>query len=127
MLTNATLQGSYTSTGRGADPTRLNVDNYYLGPVSKFAGKTWIITAKIGYGGQDRMIPLPLTVEWAGDTPVIVVDNITIPGMGTFNARVMFFSDHYSGYWSHGQRGGILFGKVQRAPTTGPATAPAIQ
>jgi hypothetical protein len=116
MLSNATLDGSFTSTGTGRDPTRLSSDKYTLGTVNKLAGKIWLIRARIGYGNNEMLIPLPLPVEWAGDTPVIVVDNMTIPGMGTFNARVMFFNDHYSGYWSHGERGGILFGVVRRAP-----------
>jgi hypothetical protein len=61
------------------------------------------------------MIPLPLPIEWAGNTPVIVVDDVTIPGMGTFSARVMFFADHYAGYWKHGDHGGHLFGVVYPA------------
>lgn len=124
MMTNATLEGSFTSTGTGRDPTRVNSDKYTLGTVRKLSGKTWLISARIGYGGNEMMVPLPLPIEWAGDTPVIVVDNLTIPGMGTFNARVMFFAGHYSGYWAHGERGGILFGVVRpAAPATQPAPA----
>lgn len=125
MLSNSTLEGSFTSTGTGRDPTRVNSDKYTLGPVRKLGGKIWLIQARIGYGGNEMMVPLPLPIEWAGDTPVIVVDNMTIPGMGTFNARVMFFADHYSGYWAHGERGGVLFGVVRRASATAPAAAPA--
>lgn len=125
MLSNSTLEGSFTSTGTGRDPTRVNSDKYTLGPVRKLGGKIWLIQARIGYGGNEMMVPLPLPIEWAGDTPVIVVDNMTIPGMGTFNARVMFFADHYSGYWAHGERGGVLFGVVRRAPATAPAAVPA--
>lgn len=122
LLSGATLEGSFNSDG--SDPTRLSTDKYTLGTVRKLAGKTWLIQAKIGYRGSDLMIPLPLPIEWAGDTPVIVVDNLTIPGMGTFNARVMFFDGHYSGYWKHGDRGGNMFGIIRRAPTTAPATQP---
>lgn len=122
LLSNATLEGSFTSTGTGRDPTKLSVDTYTLGLVRKMEGKTWMIQARIGYGGREMMVPLALPVEWAGDTPIIVVDNFTIPGMGTFNARVMFFKGHYSGYWAHGERGGILFGIVRAAQ---PATQPA--
>lgn len=121
ILTNATLEGSYVSTGRGADPTKVNVDRYLLGSVRKLAGKMWLIQAQIKYGENEMMIPIMLPIEWAGDTPVIVVDNFTIPGMGTFNARVMFFDGHYSGYWKHGTRGGNMFGVIRRAPTTVPA------
>ena len=95
---------------------------YTLGDVKKLDGKMWMIQARIQYRDSEAvMVPLPLPVEWAGDTPVIVVDNFTIPGMGTFSARVMFFDDHYAGYWKHGDRGGNLFGVVHRAGANGVA------
>jgi hypothetical protein len=41
-------------------------------------------------------------VKWAGDTPVIIVDNIGFPGTAKYSARVMIFGDTYSGTWSAG-------------------------
>jgi hypothetical protein len=114
MLSSAILEGSFTSTGAGRDAARLSRDKYSLGEVKKMAGNVWLINASIQYGNNNYTVPLPLPVQWAGDTPVIVVDEVTIPGQGTFSARVMFFADHYSGYWKHGDRGGNLFGVVQR-------------
>jgi len=115
MLSGATLEGSFTSTGAGRDPRRLSSDKYTLGAVRKLEGNSWLISACIQYGGRDVVVPLNLPIEWAGDTPVIVVDDLTIPGLGTFSARVMFFDEHYSGYWKHGERGGNMFGVVRRA------------
>jgi hypothetical protein len=126
LLSGATLEGSFNTTGPGSDVARLSADKYSLGEVRKLAGNTWMIQAKM----RDAMIPLPLPIEWAGDTPVIIVDNFTIPGMGTFSARVMFFADHYSGYWKHDERGGSMFGVIHRAganatsPAAAPSTAP---
>jgi hypothetical protein len=126
MLSGATLEGSFTMTGAGRDGARLSSDKYVLGDVKKLAGNVWLINARIQYGDNDYTVPLPLPVQWAGDTPVIVVDNFTIPGQGTFSARVMFFADHYSGYWKHGARGGNMFGVVKRAAADGePAAAQA--
>jgi hypothetical protein len=122
LLSGATLDGSFTLTGS----TRLASDKYTLGTVRKLEGNNWLIQARIQYGGRDVMVPLNLPIEWAGDTPVIMVDDLTIPGLGTFSARVMFYDKHYSGYWKHGDRGGILFGLVRRAgetATTSPANA----
>lgn len=120
MLSGATLEGSFTNTG-GRDGDRLRTDKYTLGEVKKLEGKMWMIQAKIQYRNSNAvMVPLPLPIEWAGDTPVIVVDNLTIPGMGTFSARVMFFDDHYAGYWKHGDRGGNMFGIVRRADVATP-------
>jgi hypothetical protein len=123
MLSGATLDGSFTATGQGQDPKRLYSDKYVLGEVRKLPGKLWLIPASIQYGGRNVTVPIMLPIEWAGDTPVIVVDDLSIPGLGTFSARVMFFDGHYSGYWKHGERGGHLFGLI-RAPQP-PATNPA--
>jgi hypothetical protein len=30
------------------------------------------------------------------------------------SARVLFFADHYAGYWRHGDHGGHLFGTITR-------------
>jgi hypothetical protein len=112
LLCNATLEGSFTSTGEGADPTKLSSDKYTLGEVKKLEGNYWMIPARIQYGDKDFTVPLMLPVKWAGDTPVIVVDEVGLPGFGTVSARVMFFADHYAGYWKHGQHGGHLFGTI---------------
>jgi hypothetical protein len=114
MLSGATLEGSFTMTGAGGDAARLSRDKYSLGDVKKLAGNIWLIHATIQYGGNNYNAPLPLPVVWAGDTPMIVVDEVTIPGHGTFTARVMFYDDHYAGYWKHGDRGGNMFGVVNR-------------
>jgi hypothetical protein len=128
MLTGATLEGSFTSTGRERNVSELRRDRYTLGEVKKLEGKTWMIQARIQYRDSDAvMVPLPLPIEWAGDTPVITVDNFTIPGMGTFSARVMFFDDHYAGYWKHGDRGGNMFGVVRRADAPKAAPQPTRQ
>lgn len=115
-LSGATLDGNFTSTGGGIEADmKLSRDKYTLGEVRKTAGDMWLFRTRIQYGDKDVTVPLPLAVQWAGDTPVVVVDDVTIPGMGTFSARVMFFADHYAGYWKHGERGGHLFGLVQGA------------
>jgi hypothetical protein len=112
MLSDATLEGSFTSTGVGSDPSKLSREKYTLGKVEKLPGNLWRIPARIQYGEKDFTIPLVLPVRWAGDTPVIVVDEVGLPGFGTVSARVMFFADHYAGYWKHGQNGGHLFGVI---------------
>jgi hypothetical protein len=112
MLSGATLKGSFTSTGDGADPAKLSQEKYTLGDVKKLQGDYWSIPARIEYGDEDITIPLTLPVLWAGDTPMIVVDEVGLPGFGTVSARVMFFADHYAGYWKHGEHGGHLFGMI---------------
>lgn len=120
MLSGATLDGSFTVTGPGRDAAQLSREKYTLGTVKKIDakkldGKLWLIPARIQYGGKDAQLPITLPIEWAGDTPVVVVDNVGLPGFGTVSARVMFFADHYAGYWQHGDAGGHLFGTIHHA------------
>ena len=115
MLSGATLEGNFTVTGAGHDPTKRAREKYTLGDVKKVDGNRWVFPTRIEYGDKDLTLPLTLPIEWAGDTPVVVVDNLGLPGLGTVSARVMFFADHYAGYWKHGAAGGHLFGVIRRA------------
>ena len=127
MLSGATLEGSFTSTAPGNDPTRLSREKYTIGEVTKIAGTIWLIPARIQYGEHDVTLPVTVPVRWAGDTPVIVVDNVGLPGFGKVSARVMFFADHYAGYWQHGQHGGHLFGTISRDEEAAESIAPTSQ
>jgi hypothetical protein len=113
MLSGATLEGSFTSTGAGQDPTKLSRDKYTIGQVRKTGiGNLWLIPARVQYGDRDFTVPVTVPVRWAGDTPIIAVDKV--PGFDDMSARVMFFADHYAGYWKHGNHGGHLFGVIKR-------------
>jgi hypothetical protein len=125
-LSGATLDGSYTSTGPGSDPNKLSHDKYTLGEVRKVGPNMWLIPARIEYGEHDVTLPVTVPVHWAGDTPVIVVNNLGLPPFGTVSARVMFFGGHYAGYWKHGQHGGHLFGVIQPREKD-PAARPAAE
>jgi hypothetical protein len=119
MLSGATLEGNFTNTSRASDRTNLAREKYTLGEVKKLGGNIWLIQARIEYGEHDVTLPITVPIQWAGDTPVIVVDNVGLPGFGTVSARVMFFADHYAGYWKHGRSGGHLFGVIHRAENAG--------
>ncbi|HEY3392475.1 MAG TPA: hypothetical protein VGK58_07200, partial [Lacipirellulaceae bacterium] len=75
MLSGAKLEGSFTSTGRGSDPTKLRSEKYTIGEVKKLAPGVWLISARIQYGEHDVTLPVTVPIYWASDTPVIVVDN----------------------------------------------------
>jgi hypothetical protein len=115
MLSGATLEGSFTSTSAGSDPAKLSRDKYTLGEVKKLNGELWQIPARIQYGDKDITLPIMLPIRWAGDTPVVTVDDLPLPGFGTVSARVMFFEGHYAGYWKHGDHGGNMFGVIHPA------------
>lgn len=127
MLSGATLEGSFTQTGPGGDPKKLDREKYTLGEVKKVAGNVWLFPARIEYGGKDITLPIMLPVHWAGDTPVVVVNTVDLPGLGSVSARVLFFAGHYAGYWKHGEYSGNLFGLIHSAPAKGEAEARSIQ
>jgi hypothetical protein len=111
-MSNATLVGSYTMNGSNKPPAD---DKYTLGAVTKKDGDNWVITATIQYAGHDLPVPIELPVKWAGDTAVITVDNVGIPTLGTYTARVMIYGDEYVGIWgaSDGSHGGKMWGKIE--------------
>ncbi len=112
-LTGVTLVGHSTMTG--GDETELEPESYELKSVKHVSGDQWLFTARIRYGEHDVTLPLTLPIRWAGDTPVITVDNMGFPGLGTYTARVMIYADHYAGFWSGGDHSGHLFGVIEHA------------
>ena len=110
-LTNATLVGSFTVDGSSNKPPRS--ERYTLGEVKKLKNDIWLFQAHIQYGKTDIKVPIPLTILWAGDTPMISMTDFTIPGMGTFTARIFFYGDRYASTWQHGKVGGHMFGKIE--------------
>ncbi|TVS08606.1 MAG: hypothetical protein EA424_28355 [Planctomycetaceae bacterium] len=112
-LSGATLDGQYTMLRD--DDTSQHPEKYTIQSIRKLPeGDFWLFQARIQYGGKDVTVPLPLEVKWAGDTPVITLSRLNIPGLGTFSSRVVIDGDKYAGTWSHDQVGGHLFGTIQR-------------
>jgi hypothetical protein len=111
LMTGAKLTGMFTLDGRPMD--KLNAETYEIEKVEKMPeGDQWAITARIKYGDKDAVFPVPVEVKWAGTTPVITLDNVVIPGLGTFSARVLLHGDRYAGTWQHDDKGGHMFGKI---------------
>lgn len=110
-LSGAALVGYFTdSNNRHAAPKE---ERYTIHQVSKIGGNLWLFQARIQYGERDLTLPLPLRVEWAGKTPVITLDNLPVPPLGSFSARVVIHEGKYAGTWSGGDHGGHLFGRVE--------------
>src|SRR5882724_5249705 len=109
-LTKATLSGRWCSVlpdGKKSEG-RLKLgpekeDKYTIVGVTKLKGDSWLIRARIQYGKVDVVAPIPIQVKWAGDTPVIIVDKMAMPGGGTYSARVMIYESTYAGTWTRGQ------------------------
>jgi hypothetical protein len=110
-LSGATLAGHYTVDGRSGTPSE---DRYAISKVTKLEGEVWKFDVRIVYGQHDVTLPLPLTVKWAGDTPVITLTDLAIPGLGTYTARVLIYRGQYAGTWSAGDHGGELWGRIEK-------------
>ena len=121
-MTGATLVGRFTVEGRGDAGREPREERYEISKVTKMNGDYWMFVARVQYGNKDVTVPMALQVKWAGVTPVITLTDFPIPRLGTYTARVMIFRDHYAGYWSGGDHGGNLWGRVER---TAPAASPA--
>jgi hypothetical protein len=114
LMSGAKLIGYYTVVGK--DLTDLSKEDYTITSATKLPqGDLWLLTARLNYGETDLTVPVPLQVKWAGDTPVITLTDLTIPGLGTFSSRVVIYRGRYAGTWTHGKVQGHLFGVVDRA------------
>ncbi len=92
-------------------------ETYTIHSARKITDRQWIISARMQWGKKDITVPIPVNVLWAGDTPVITLDKLWIPGAGTYSARVMVFDNTYAGTWSGPNYGGLLNGVVTHPKT----------
>jgi hypothetical protein len=114
-LAGVVFAGNYSVTVAGKEKP-AEMEKYVISRISKVKDKedVWLFVSRIQYGKTDLEIPLTLQVKWAGDTPVITLTNLTIPGLGTFTSRVMIYGDRYAGTWQHGKTGGHLWGRIEK-------------
>lgn len=110
-MRNAALVGRFTVRGR--EDRAATPDRYDIYSVDKVGEDQWRFNAKIGETGAT--LPIVVRMTFADDTPIILMTDATIPGMGTFTARVFFHGDLYAGTWEHiGSVGGHMFGRIER-------------
>ena len=110
QMSGCALVGHFTDSARPDAAPRE--ERYVITKVTKGAGDLFIFQARFGKVN----LPLPIPVKWAGDTPVISVTNMGIPGMGAYTARVVIYDGQYAGMWSGATHGGNLWGKIEPLP-----------
>ena len=112
-LTGAKFVGAFTVDRSG--PEKQKEESYTIHKCEKLPeAHMYRLTAKIKYGDTDGEFPMDLKILWSGDTPVITLDQLWIPGLGTFSARVLILNGRYAGTWDHGPVGGHMFGRVEK-------------
>ena len=116
-MRGSAMVGRFTVTGREDRPA--TPDRYDISSVEKVGDDQWRFNARIRYGSIDTSLPIVVTMKWAGDTPTITLTDFTIPSMGTFTVRVLFYGDLYGGTWQHGKVGGHMFGRIEKQAAAG--------
>lgn len=119
LLDGARLEGKFNlNSASGESPAQA--DLYSVSELKKGEDGTWIFEYTMSYGqgpdGPKQTIPIPVRVEWAGDTPVLTMTEQTLDGLGTFTVRVMIYGERYAGTWQNGAVGGHMWGRIVRDP-----------
>ena len=88
-MSGVEMVGSFTVDGKAEDG-QLKKESYTIRSVEKLPeGDLWRFVARIQYGETDIELPMDLPVKWAENTAVITLDNVWLPGLGTFSSRVL--------------------------------------
>ena len=110
-MQNVVLTGHYTLKGRERRDDKP--ERYEITRVAKVGEHRWRFDVHMTYGSVDMTLPVVVPIRWAGDTPIVTITDMVIPGLdGTFTARVMFYAERYAGSWQHGEYGGLMYGTI---------------
>lgn len=119
MLKNATLQGTWAPVQQNQLGAQRGNDSYRIARVEKTGGDRWSIVSVFTVQNRPVEYPIAATVKFAGDTAVLVLDNVRAgPGQANWSARVMFHDDVYAGRWwetANKEHGGTIAGTITRA------------
>ena len=111
-MRDVSLIGSFTVAGREDRPPRS--DRYDIASVEKVGDNLWRFNASMHCCGVNGTIPVVVPMRWNGDTPMIMMTDTSLPGLGTFTVRLFFYGDRYAGTWQHGAIGGQMSGRIEK-------------
>src|SRR5262245_11890385 len=124
MLKNATLKGTWAPVAGGQLGKEKGDDSYKIARVEKGDGDKWKVVSIFNVQGQEMQFPIPCQVKFAGDTAVLILDNVRAgPGKANWSARIMFFDDVYAGRWwetANREHGGTIAGTITRTEKASP-------
>jgi hypothetical protein len=116
-MRNVTMVGTFSIDGR--EGRNRVPDRYEIVSVDKVGIDLWRFNAKMSCCGlSGTAIPIAVPMRFVGDTPMIMMTDSSLPGIGTFTVRVFFYGDRYSGTWQHGKVGGQMSGRVEKQNTS---------
>ena len=119
-MQNVTMVGTFTVAGREDRTPRP--DRYEIASVQKIGEDLWRFNVKMNCCGMaaSGAIPIAVPMRWVGDTPVIMMTDTSLPGVGTYTVRVFFYGDRYAGTWQGGRVGGHMSGHIEKVAAAQP-------
>lgn len=124
MLNNATLKGTWAPVQQGKLGGERGNDSYRIARATKSDDGKWTIFTVISAGDRQIEFPIAASVKFAGDSAVLILDNVRAsPGKANWSARVIFHDDVYAGRWwetSNKEHGGTIAGTITREPAKKP-------
>ena len=116
-MRGVSLVGTFTVAGR--EDRTPSPDRYDIFNVEKVGDDQWRFNAKMDCCGVNgATLPIVVPMRFVGDTPMIMMTDTSIPGIGTFTVRVFFYGDRYNGTWQHGKVGGHMSGRIEKMPAS---------
>jgi hypothetical protein len=112
LFNRSYLSGRWAPLRDGVLGEERGGDKYHIVSVVKGEGDNWIISAKMKYGEREFVMPIPVKMQFTGDVAILTVDNLAIPGGGTYTARLLIYERTYSGTWKGQRGGGMLYGTI---------------
>ena len=113
-MTNVSLVGTFTVAGR--EDRTPSPDRYDIFSVEKVGDDLWRFNARMDCCGVNgATLPIVVPMRFVGDTPMIMMTDTSLPGIGTFTVRLFFYGDRYSGTWQHGKVGGLMTGRIEKS------------
>jgi hypothetical protein len=119
-LSGVVFEGAWRMTGAGglkraAPLGKPKPERYSIESANKLDGDWWLIRARLEFAETDLTLPVRVRVVWAEDTPIITIDDVSFPGVGTYSARVMIYRGLYCGTWFGTNYGGVMSGRIIKA------------
>jgi hypothetical protein len=116
-MQNVSLVGTFTVAGR--ENRTPSPDRYDIFSVEKIGDDQWRFNARMDCCGVNgATLPIVVPMRFVGDTPMIMMTDTNLPGIGTFTVRVFFYGDWYAGTWQHGPVGGHMSGRIEKMAAT---------
>jgi hypothetical protein len=117
LFANSVVDTRWCTTKNGKMSDEYQ-DLYRISGAKKTGADRWTVDAVVAVLGRDVTVPVPVRLTWAGETPVVTLEQASIPGFGKYSARVLVFQNTFAGVWSANGRSGMIHGTIEKRNAT---------